>query len=156
MLNLRSHPGALFFFFFLSFYLFGGRGREGRGREREGENPKQAPRCQHRVRRGARAHDPGDGDLSRNQELDAQPAEPPRRPLPRPIISFLEHKCRGMNDPNLSGFGDPLCIQTWGGVGGREVTFGEAPLCANVSSRALAFMVESSRTYLSTLHTVGA
>ena len=52
-----------------------------RERERERENPKQAPICQHRARGGARTHEPWDHDLSWNQESDAQPTEPPRRPF---------------------------------------------------------------------------
>ena len=43
---------------------------EGQG-ERETENPKQAPRCQHRAQCGAQIHKPWDHDLSENQESDA-------------------------------------------------------------------------------------
>ena len=46
-------------------------------RERERENPKQAPCCQPRARHGAQSHEPGDHDLSQNQELDTLPTEPP-------------------------------------------------------------------------------
>ena len=49
--------------------------RGGAEREREGENPKQAPSCQRRT------HKPRNHDLSRNQELDAPPTEPPRCPI---------------------------------------------------------------------------
>ena len=55
---------------------------QGEGAEEEGEieNPKQNPhqcRTQHR----AQSREPRpDRDLSRNQELDPQPTEPPRRP----------------------------------------------------------------------------
>ena len=37
------------------------------GTERERENPKQAPRCQHRAWHEAWSHEPWDHDLSRNQ-----------------------------------------------------------------------------------------
>ena len=48
----------------------------GGGSEREGEReyPKQAPHCQYRAGCGARTHKPWDHDLSRNQELNAEPA----------------------------------------------------------------------------------
>ena len=42
-------------------------GGEGAERERERENPKQAPYCPCRARRGAQTHKPYDRDLSRNQ-----------------------------------------------------------------------------------------
>ena len=63
-------------FFFKFIYFEREREREsarvGEGqRERERENPKQALHCQHRARHGAQTHEPGDHDLSRNQESDS-------------------------------------------------------------------------------------
>ena len=55
------------------------RAEEGQ-RERERENPRQSQGCQHRAQCEARAHKLWDCDLSQNQELDAQPTEPPRHP----------------------------------------------------------------------------
>ena len=52
----------------------GERERE-RERDRERENPKPASHS-----RGAQSHELKDHDPSQNQELDAQPTEPPRRP----------------------------------------------------------------------------
>ena len=51
----------------------------GGGAERE--NPQQAPQCQQRAPCGTRSYEPWGHDLSRNQESDAWPAEPPRHPL---------------------------------------------------------------------------
>ena len=48
---------------------------------REGaENPKQALHCQRRAQGRAPSHEPRGHDLHRNQELDTQLTEPPRRP----------------------------------------------------------------------------
>ena len=61
------------FFNFLTFIYFWEREREreqGRGRERKGENPKQAPNCQHRSPCGAQTHKPWDHDLSQSQILN--------------------------------------------------------------------------------------
>ena len=66
-----------FFFQFLK-YLFifeketQSTSRGGAERERETQILKrlQAPSCQHRARRGARTHEPPDGDLSRTQTLN--------------------------------------------------------------------------------------
>ena len=69
-------------FLFNCIYLFWEREREkvsgggGTGRE----NPKQAPHCQHRAWHGAQTHERTNHDLSRNQESDAQPTEPPKDP----------------------------------------------------------------------------
>ena len=66
---------------FLLFFVFYLREREwaGRGWQRGRERIKQAPRCQHRAQCGTQTHKPWDHDLSQNQELDAQPTEPPRQ-----------------------------------------------------------------------------
>ena len=40
-------------------------------REKEKENPKQAPCCQCRAQLGAWSYEPGNHDLSRDQESDA-------------------------------------------------------------------------------------
>ena len=45
--------------------------KQGRGRDRGRQNPKQALHCQCRAPHGARTHEPGDHDLSPNQESDA-------------------------------------------------------------------------------------
>ena len=69
----------LHFLFFLSLFIL----KEGRGGKRERgerENPNQAPHCQHRAQCRAQTCKLPDGDLSQNQELDAQPTEPPRDP----------------------------------------------------------------------------
>ena len=61
---------SLFFFIYL---LLRDRARTGEEqRERETQNPKQlqAPSCQHRARRGARTHEPRDGELSRSWMLN--------------------------------------------------------------------------------------
>ena len=70
-------------------------------KKRETENPKQAPCCQHRARRGAWTHEPREHDLSRNQESDAWPTEPPGGP--REHITLTEHA------PHLEG----LCRTLW-------------------------------------------
>ena len=75
----------LFLFFFLSLFVLRERKpKKRRGRERgEKEDLRQAWCCPCRARRRAQTHEPGDrdlSDLSRNQESDAQPTEPPRRP----------------------------------------------------------------------------
>ena len=58
-----------------------GRGRGGgREREREKRNFKQAPRSVQNQTWGS-IPQPWDHDLSPNQELDAQPTEPPMHPL---------------------------------------------------------------------------
>ena len=59
-----------------------GEGAEGGGRESQAG-------CQHRAQHGAQSQEPGDHDLSPNQELDVQPTEPPRRP--RKSSSFAEN-----------------------------------------------------------------
>ena len=63
-----------FFFFFFNFICE----REQIGEGAEGENLKQAPHSAPRLMRGSILR-PGDYDLSRDQESDAQLTEPPRR-----------------------------------------------------------------------------
>ena len=79
-----SLSAVSFFIILLSLFILRERERERererareRQRERERENPMQAPHCQRRARCGARTH----GTVSRNRVSDAQPTEPPRRPL---------------------------------------------------------------------------
>ena len=77
-------------------------------RERKTQNPKQAPGsvCRHRARRGARSHEPQDHDPSRSR--DAQPTEPPRRPLQALSTALLtsthdkQHGFKGHNLMNLT------------------------------------------------------
>ena len=68
---------------FLFICWFRGREREYAGegqRERGRENLKQDPHCQCAVWCEAWSHEPWDPDLSRNQESDIQPTEPPGSP----------------------------------------------------------------------------
>ena len=48
--------------------------------QRKRDTQNQAPHCRHGAWHGARSHKSWDHDLSWNQESDAQPTEPPRRP----------------------------------------------------------------------------
>ena len=65
-------------------------GARGGGAEREGENLKQALRCQHRAWHRTQSHKPWDHDLSRNQESDAQLTEPPRCPCR--VLKYIKTK----------------------------------------------------------------
>ena len=60
--------------FFLSLFISFERESTNKGgaeREKETANPKQAPCCRCRAQPGARTHQPGDHDLSQNQEPKA-------------------------------------------------------------------------------------
>ena len=84
MLNRLSHPGTPLFFFFLKWiYLFC-----------EGENPKQAPHCQHRARRGAQTHEPRDRDLSWSRTLNrlSHPGAPDFATILSGALCSLEHE----------------------------------------------------------------
>ena len=83
-------------YLFKNVYLFilGGRESISRGeeqRERGRECPKQAPHCQCRVRCEAQSQELWDRDLSRNQESDTQPTEPPRCPCYFVILIEARH-----------------------------------------------------------------
>ena len=71
-------------------YLFWERERASRGGvEREGENPKKAPCCQHRVWGRAWTHELWDHDLNRNQKSDASLTESPRHPENYVLIGIV-------------------------------------------------------------------
>ena len=67
--NRITFLSAFYFILFINLLTIWGVGAE---RERERENPEQASGCcQPRARRGARAHELRDHDLSWNRESDA-------------------------------------------------------------------------------------
>ncbi|XP_048068548.1 tumor protein p53-inducible nuclear protein 1 isoform X2 [Ursus arctos] len=70
--------------------------RAGRGRGRRRESLKQAPRSAQSQTRGSISQ-PRDHDLSRNQESDAQPTEPPRRPKRPGKAAYKTHGHRSGN-----------------------------------------------------------
>ena len=89
--SLKVHTLTLSKTSFFNVYLFwereGGLGK--RQREREKENPKQALHCQHGAQCQAQTDQAWDHELSRNQQSDVQPTEPPRHPI---IKDFLTAK----------------------------------------------------------------
>ena len=65
------------------------------GGEGQRENPKQGPHCYHSAQHRAQSHAPGDHDLSRNQELDAEPTEPTRHHAKDYFFKMLLHTSIG-------------------------------------------------------------
>ena len=70
----------------------------GRGRDRETQNPEQlqALRCQHRVRCGARTHEPEDRDLSRSRPLNRV-----SHPGASQIFLFADKKTEAQRDEKI-------------------------------------------------------
>ena len=76
----------------LIYYLFLRKREQAReGKSEERENPKQALLCKCRAwRRGAWSHEPGDHDLSQNQELDALTNWATQAPLNPQIFLYTQ------------------------------------------------------------------
>ena len=82
-------------FNFLNIYLLSLKESESsrvhtRAEEGQRENPKQSPHCQCRTWCGAQTRELWDHDLSRNQESDAQPTEPPRHPSTPAFLKIIK------------------------------------------------------------------
>lgn len=67
--------------YFFNIYLFWGREHEGGCREKERKKGRIPSRLHAWTRHRAQSHESWDHNLSRNQELNAQPNEPPRCPM---------------------------------------------------------------------------
>ena len=90
-------------------YILQRAGERGRGeeRERQRENPKLAP-CSEQGRMQGSNPRPWDHDLSRNQELDAQPTEPARCPKKQPFLIAASVHLSFKGQPHLYCAGTKL------------------------------------------------